>query len=168
MCKIKVIMKIILIVLGFRFCTAIIYLRPVNDRGPMAVELGKNCLSTIAVGYFYDAWSNRTKNMAYLHTSNMSSPAAEIETGFLTVLHNLLTTYELRKYVLIQINQTIFQLNLFFFFSIQLGIISDSYPIKGLVNVNPNEVSYTNYYILIVDDFKKVSLIKYEYEIYKV
>lgn len=81
----------------FETCLTTTYLRPINDRGPMAVELGKKCLSAIAVDYFYDAWSNRTKNMAYLHTSNMSSPASEIEIGFLTVLHNLLVTSQLRK-----------------------------------------------------------------------
>lgn len=43
-------------------------------------------------------------------------------------------------------------------FRIQLRVISNNFSPTGLVNVDPNAVTLTDYYVLVVDDFDKVDM----------
>lgn len=47
----------------------------------------------------------------------------------------------------------------FYRFSIQLRIISDGYQIDGIINVDPNAVTLTDYYVLVTDDLNKVCVL---------
>lgn len=86
--------------------------------------------------YFSDRRITRTQNLGYFHSINLSAPSAEIELNFLVNIHALIT------------NESIDGL--------QLRIISDARKIDDLVDIDPQSVMFTDYFVFVVDDISKV------------
>lgn len=116
--------------------TPTVWLRNTNERGPAAAAAGTKCLAELAKFYFHRPTITRSQNIAIIQTKNLSSPAAETAGNFLSMMHEMIAAEEIKR--------------------IRLGIISDSYKIDGLVNVDADAVMMTDYYVLIMDDIEKV------------
>lgn len=62
-------------------------LRNLNEQGPNAIITGVVCFKHLAEIYFYNKLPSKIKNMAIFHTTNMTSPASDIEVMFLNKMH---------------------------------------------------------------------------------
>lgn len=124
------------LIVNTKLVTPTVWLRNTNERGPAAAAAGTKCLAELAKYYFYRPTITRTQNLAIIQTKNLSSPASETAGNFLAIMHEMIADEEIER--------------------IQLGIISDSYKIDGLVNVDANAVLMTDYYVLVMDDIRTV------------
>lgn len=73
-----------------KYVSCAVYLRARNERGPDAWQSGVDCLSNVSHLFLYDPMPSRAKNCVIMHTSNMSTPAYDIETIFMKSMNDFL------------------------------------------------------------------------------
>lgn len=121
------------------FSSGIVYVRMKNERGPMAVQAGINCLELLTDSYFHNRDSSQIQNLVIFHLDNLSSPSREIELGYLQNHH---TGYEEMAYGGTQI--------------FQLKVMSDVLPVESLRNVHFVDYKLIDFYVIVADEMEKL------------
>lgn len=107
-----------LILLLLLFCSnypathSIVTLRPKNERGPSAWNSGVECLQRVHTIFqsltivLEDSEEEgnatvvpRLKNVLMLHLHNLTTPSAEIESNYLKLLNQLISSGQMQRYV---------------------------------------------------------------------
>lgn len=100
------------------------------------MNAGTKCLSIMSKYYFSNSRITRTENLGFFHSINLSAPSSDIELNYLVNIHSMIA------------NESIDGL--------QVRVISDAITIDDLVNVDPQSVMLTDYFVFVVDDIQKV------------
>ncbi|CAO1435958.1 unnamed protein product [Diamesa serratosioi] len=101
-----------------------------------AMQAGVDCIETIERNYFKNSESTQVKNLVLYHSKNLSSPATEIEKLYLKGLHDRIVDQEEGEE------------------NFQLKVVSDSSTKQTINNVAFQDLTLTDYYVIITDDFE--------------
>lgn len=84
--------RLMTVLLAATVVSAVTFVREPNNRGPSAVQAGRECLTRVARSYFNSTKVSRTRNMVVMHSARMSAPAADIEVLFLAEMHAVIAS----------------------------------------------------------------------------
>ncbi|XP_065084053.1 uncharacterized protein Ir60a [Ochlerotatus camptorhynchus] len=119
--------------------SGIVYVRMKNERGPTAVRAGINCLELLTDVFFDTSESIQIENIVIFHLDNLSSPAREIELGYLQNHH---TGYEEKEEGPRQ--------------TFQLKLMSDVLPLSSLRRIQFVDYKLIDFYVIVVDEMDKL------------
>lgn len=145
---------------------ASIWIKNVISYGPSAANVGVKCLSKMSQLYLNGVTITRSRTLVVSYTRNLSIPADNIQRLYLKWLHEAIIYGELDEYFsffhqFFSVSQTwnnfLIHIAFFSFNRMEVILISNAANASKDSHVQSNTIYEKDYYVLIMDDFNKVT-----------